>query len=213
VIQFFCFSCHEAGENLFVGVLAKKQRKAEKKVAIQMIKRAEAESQKKLKNKKKHKKRKLKQKKKSEDTADSETKKSEDPTDSSEPDEFGDLCPIAAPTANDGTTGANRTRVTTVLEDDEDEDSDEPDEFGDLRDQLRSEQKPGTIFPDDKCSSKGLTPDLEAIALTQYYTLKRGLKEFGSDGLVALGKRPMDEVRAGSGQDTSQYDISLLPIE
>jgi hypothetical protein len=176
---------HEAGENLFVGVLTKKQRKAEKKLAIQMIKRAEAESQKKLKNKKKNEKRKLKQKKQSEDTADSETKKNEDPADSSEPDEFGDLRPIAAPTTNGGTTGA--TRVTTVLEDDEDEDSDEPDEFGDLRDQLRSEQKPGTIFPDDKCSSKGLTPDLEAIALTQY-TLKRGLKEFGSDGLVALGK-------------------------
>jgi hypothetical protein len=32
-----------------------------------------------------------------------------------------------------------------------------------------------------------LTPELEAIALTQY-NLKRGLKEFGNDGLVALGK-------------------------
>jgi hypothetical protein len=32
-----------------------------------------------------------------------------------------------------------------------------------------------------------LTPDLEAIALSQY-TLKRGLKEFGNDGIVALGK-------------------------
>jgi hypothetical protein len=66
-------------------------------------------------------------------------------------------------------------------------DKEEPEEFGDLRDQLRSAQKPGVIFPNDTCSPKGLTPDLEAIALTQY-TLKRGLKEFGKDGLVALGK-------------------------
>jgi hypothetical protein len=42
-------------------------------------------------------------------------------------------------------------------------------------------------FPHDSCSSKDLTPELEAIALTQY-SLKRGLKEFGNDGLVALGK-------------------------
>jgi hypothetical protein len=42
-------------------------------------------------------------------------------------------------------------------------------------------------FPHDSCSSKDLTPDLEAIALTQY-TLKRGLKEFGKDGLIALRK-------------------------
>ena len=42
-------------------------------------------------------------------------------------------------------------------------------------------------FPQDSCSSKDLTPELEAIALTQY-TLKRGLKEFGNDGLTALGK-------------------------
>jgi hypothetical protein len=33
----------------------------------------------------------------------------------------------------------------------------------------------------------GLTPDLKAIALMQY-NLKRGLKEFGNDGIVALGK-------------------------
>jgi hypothetical protein len=32
-----------------------------------------------------------------------------------------------------------------------------------------------------------MTADLEEIAMTQY-TLKRGLKEFGNDGLVALGK-------------------------
>jgi hypothetical protein len=42
-------------------------------------------------------------------------------------------------------------------------------------------------FPHDSCSSKDLTPELEAIALTQY-NLKRGLKEFGNDGLIALGK-------------------------
>jgi hypothetical protein len=61
------------------------------------------------------------------------------------------------------------------------------DEYGSRRDQLRSEQKPGVSFPHDSCSSKDLTPELEAIALTQY-SLKRGLKEFGNDGLVALGK-------------------------
>jgi hypothetical protein len=43
------------------------------------------------------------------------------------------------------------------------------------------------IFPNDTCTSTGLTPDFEAIAMTQY-TLKRGLKEFGKDGFVALGK-------------------------
>ena len=42
-------------------------------------------------------------------------------------------------------------------------------------------------FPHDSCTSKDLTPELEAIALTQY-TLKRGLKEFGSEGITALGK-------------------------
>jgi hypothetical protein len=35
--------------------------------------------------------------------------------------------------------------------------------------------------------STDLTPDLEAIALTQY-NLKWGLKEFGKDGITALGK-------------------------
>jgi hypothetical protein len=61
------------------------------------------------------------------------------------------------------------------------------DEFGDLRDQLRSEQKPGVSFPHGSCLATDLTPDLEAITLTQY-TLKRGLKEFGNDGIAALGK-------------------------
>jgi hypothetical protein len=67
---------------------------------------------------------------------------------------------------------------------------DEPEEsdiYGDRRDQLKLEQKPGVSFPHDSCSSKDLTPELEATALTQY-TLKRGLKEFGNDGLTALGK-------------------------
>ena len=42
-------------------------------------------------------------------------------------------------------------------------------------------------FPHNSCSSKNLTPEIEAIALTQY-TLKRGLQEFGDDGCTALGK-------------------------
>jgi hypothetical protein len=67
------------------------------------------------------------------------------------------------------------------------EDREESHEFGDLRDQVRSKQKPGVSFPHDSCSSKDLTPNLEAIALTQY-NLKWGLKKFGSDGIVALGK-------------------------
>jgi hypothetical protein len=67
-------------------------------------------------------------------------------------------------------------------------DPEEPrDLFGDLRDKLRSEQKPGVHFPRDICSSTKMTADLEEIAMTQY-TLKRGLKEFGNNGLVALGK-------------------------
>jgi hypothetical protein len=57
----------------------------------------------------------------------------------------------------------------------------------DLRHQLRARQKPGVLFPHDSCSSKGLTCKLEAIALTQY-TLKQGLREFGKDWIVALGK-------------------------
>jgi hypothetical protein len=54
---------------------------------------------------------------------------------------------------------------------------------------LKASQKPGVIFPhdNDTCSSKVLAPELEAIALTQY-TLKRGLKEFGADGIDAFGK-------------------------
>ena len=62
----------------------------------------------------------------------------------------------------------------------------EPVEFGDIRDKLKSEQKQGAVFPTDTCTAKRLSADLKAIALTQY-TLKRGLKEFGNDGVVALG--------------------------
>ena len=67
---------------------------------------------------------------------------------------------------------------------------DEPEEldkFGDLRNELKAEQKPGASFPRDSCSSKDSTPDFEATALTQH-NLKRGLKEFGDDGVTALGK-------------------------
>jgi hypothetical protein len=59
--------------------------------------------------------------------------------------------------------------------------------LGDLRDRLRSIQKPGVLFPCDSYSTKELPPDLEAFAMTQY-NLKRGLKEFGKYGIVALGK-------------------------
>jgi hypothetical protein len=50
-----------------------------------------------------------------------------------------------------------------------------------------SGQKPGVSFPCDSYSTKDLPPDLEAFTMTQY-NLKRGLKEFGKDGIVALGK-------------------------
>jgi hypothetical protein len=56
-----------------------------------------------------------------------------------------------------------------------------------MRDKLRSIQKPGVLFPHDSCVATNLTADLEAIALTQY-NLKRGLREFGKDGVTALGK-------------------------
>jgi hypothetical protein len=56
----------------------------------------------------------------------------------------------------------------------------------DLRDRLRSRQNPGVSFSCDSHSTKELTPDLEAFTMTQY-NLKRGLKEFRKDGIVALG--------------------------
>jgi hypothetical protein len=43
------------------------------------------------------------------------------------------------------------------------------------------------LFPDDSCVDTDLSPYLKVIALTQY-NLKRGLKEYGKDGVVALGK-------------------------
>jgi hypothetical protein len=58
---------------------------------------------------------------------------------------------------------------------------------GDLRDWLMSRQKPGVSFPCNSYSTKELPPDLEALAMTQY-NLKRGLKEFGKDVSIALGK-------------------------
>jgi hypothetical protein len=92
--------------------------------------------------------------------------------------------------------GAKETRKTCeVIIRDEPEESDvygvvttvEPDVYGDRWDQLKPEQKPGVSFPHDSCSLKNLTPEFEATALTQY-TLKQGLKEFGIDGITALGK-------------------------
>jgi hypothetical protein len=56
-----------------------------------------------------------------------------------------------------------------------------------LRDRLRSRQKPGVSFPCDSLSTKELSPAVEAFTMTQY-NLKRGLKEFGKYGIVALGK-------------------------
>jgi hypothetical protein len=57
----------------------------------------------------------------------------------------------------------------------------------DYRNALQKSQKPGVAFPHESCSSKDLAPEIEAIALTQY-TLKKGLQEFGQEGMTALGK-------------------------
>jgi hypothetical protein len=135
----------------------KKQRKHEKELEAKLLKRAIQENKKKISNKLKKEKRRIKLKTKKEEA---------DP-----------LLP----------------QVETIYENGEgpEDPEDETDltEFGDLRDQLQASQKPGVIFPhdNDTCSSKVLTPELEAIALTQY-TLKRGLKEFGVSGIEALGK-------------------------
>jgi hypothetical protein len=59
--------------------------------------------------------------------------------------------------------------------------------LGDLRDRLRSIQKPGVLFPCDSYSTKELPPELEAFTMKNKNS-KRGLKEFGKDGSVALGK-------------------------
>jgi hypothetical protein len=84
-----------------------------------------------------------------------------------------------------------------------------------MRIKRTAQQKPGVSFPHDSCSSQKLTPEFEAIALTQY-NLKRGLKEFGQDGFTALGKemeqlhvrkvaKPVD----GSNLTASQKQASL----
>jgi hypothetical protein len=119
--------------------LSKKKRKLKRELQKQMLKRAEGEKNKRLKNKMKNEKGRLKIKK-------------------------------------------NKKARKAIRDEPE-----ESNEYGDLRDQLKSEQKPGVSFPLDSCSSKDLTPELEATALTQY-TLKRGLKELGEDGRTALGK-------------------------
>jgi hypothetical protein len=85
-----------------------------------------------------------------------------------------------------------RPQVETI--NDNPETREDSDGFGDLRYQLRSEHKLGVSFPHDSCSSKDLTSELEATALTQY-NLKRGLKEFGNDGIVTLGKE-MEQLHA-----------------
>jgi hypothetical protein len=81
--------------------------------------------------------------------------------------------------------------VLEAVDDEDDSDDDESiesiDGVTDLRNQLRSQQKAGVSHPNGSCTNTGLTSALEAIALTQY-NLKRGLKEFGKDGIDALGK-------------------------
>jgi hypothetical protein len=58
---------------------------------------------------------------------------------------------------------------------------------GDLRGPIRSIQKPGVSFSCNSYSVKELPPDFEAFVMAQY-NLKRGLKEFGKDGIVSLRK-------------------------
>jgi hypothetical protein len=82
--------------------------------------------------------------------------------------------------------------------------------LGDLRDRLRSIHKSGVLFPCDSYSTKELPPDREALTMTQY-NLKRGLKGFRKDGIVALGKeieqlhtrkvaKPVDSSKLSKGQ-------------
>jgi hypothetical protein len=160
----------ETGESLITGANTedcetfktdtKKQRKLKKELQAQLLKRAEQENKKKIRNKLKKEKKKIKLK----------TNKTE-------------ARPIPP-------------QVETINEDYEDyEDSEAPDSkegsegFGDLRDQLRSEQKPGVIFPHDSCSSKDLTPDLEAIALTQYIPWNGGSRNLVLTASMPSGKR------------------------
>jgi hypothetical protein len=150
----------QTGESLItVDTTTKKQRKARNDLLTKLLKQHAEDNKRKLRNKLKNAKRKIKLKNQVDSVND-------------EPPEEPPDDPIVV--------------VETVHEDNENEDE-TPYVFGDQRDQLRSDQKPGVSFPHDSCVSTDLTPDLEAIALTQY-TLKRGLKEFGSDGLIALSK-------------------------
>jgi hypothetical protein len=134
--------------------LSRKKRKLEREFQKQMLKQSDEESKKRLRNKLKNEKRRTKNK---------ENMKA-NKTIRDEPER----------TKNKENMKANKTI------------RDEPEKseiYGDRWDQLKAEQKPGVLFPHDSCSSKDLTPEFEATALTQY-TLKRGLKEFGIDGLT-----------------------------
>jgi hypothetical protein len=154
----------ETGESLAtVDSVTKKQRKNRKDLLTRLLKQHEEENKKKLRNKLKNEKRKHKNKV---ETVDEELDSDED---------------VIQTIHKDYDTIENPNVASNEAVEDQ------PYKFGDIRDQLRSQQKPGVAYPHDSCVSTDLTPDLEAIALTQY-TLKRGLKEYGSDGLVALGK-------------------------
>jgi hypothetical protein len=137
--------------------MSKKQRKRKRELQKQMLKRDEEEKKQRLKNKAKNERRRAKIK------ANEQTLKE---------------------TKNEPDAGKTEQKPGVSFTKNE---LDAPKAFGDRRDQLKAEQKPGVSFPHDSCSAKSLTPELEAIALTQY-NLKRGLKEYGNDGLDALGK-------------------------
>jgi hypothetical protein len=147
----------------------RKFRKFQKKLATQILARSEAEKHKRKRNKASNDKKRLRAKRKKTElqlTRQSESKK-----------ELQLKVQLEIPKSS-------LPEVETVEEDSENK---EKDQYGDLRDKLRSQQRQGGSFPDDSCSTKDLTSELEAIALTQY-TLQRGLKEFGQDGVSALGK-------------------------
>jgi hypothetical protein len=124
-----------------------------------MLKQHEEETKKKLKNKLKNERKKLRIRNKKKETTDEVQ-----------------TCTPASPLP---------MRVETVNKDSVTRE--ETNVFGDLRDQLSSKQNSEVSFSHDSCLSTDLTPDLEAIALTQY-NLKQGLQEFGNDRIVALGK-------------------------
>ena len=150
---------HGMGECLVMKMtISKKQRRFRRKLEAQLLKRSETETKKKLRNKQKNLRRKLRlQLRQKEDEAH----------------------PHASGHYTIPTDGSDASSVS--------HDPHEHITTEDLRHQLQAQRKPGVSFPQDSCSSKNLTNELEAFALTQY-SLKRGLKEFGSDGIVALGK-------------------------